>query len=130
MSAKFRTHISPFIGELPLNRISRHNISELLEKLSAKPATYKKVRTLLNMVLEDAVTTNKIDVNPTPRKSVKAVTSSVSRKLPAVTSLPILQNILSGINSINITPVIRVASLLQAHTALRSQTLLRLNGTS
>jgi integrase len=123
MSAKFRIHISPVIGELPLDRISRQHIGNVLENVADKPATYKKVRSLLNMILEDAVTANKIDVNPTPRKSIGAVTRHASRKLPAVTSLPILQNILAGINRVNITPVIRVASLLQAHTALRSQTI-------
>lgn len=122
MSAKFKLHIAPAIGDLPLNRISRQHIGNLLENLSDKPATYKKVRSLLNMILEDAVTSNKIEVNPTPRKSVNAVTKYVAKKLPAVTSLPILQNIIAGINTINITPAIRVASLLQAQTALRSQT--------
>ena len=125
MSAKFKIHIAPVIGALPLNRISRQHIGNVLENVSDKPATYKKVRSLLNMILEDAVTANKIDVNPTPRKSIGAVTRHASRKLPAVTSLPVLQNILAGINRVNITPVIRVASLLQAHTALRSQTIIK-----
>jgi integrase len=75
--------------------------------------------------LEDAVTANKIDVNPTPRKSIGAVTKYSAKKLPAVTSLPILQNIIAGINTINITPAIRVASLLQAQTVLRSQTIIK-----
>ncbi len=125
MSAKFKLHIAPTIGELPLNRISRQHIGNVLENLSDKPATYKKVRSLLNMILEDAVTSNKIEVNPTPRKSVGAVTKYVAKKLPAITSLPILQNIIAGINTINITPTIRVASLLQAHTVLRSQTIIK-----
>jgi integrase len=53
------------------------------------------------------------------------VTKYAAKKLPAVTSLPILQNIIAGINTINITPVIRVASLLQAQTVLRSQTVIK-----
>lgn len=125
MSAKFRIHISPVIGELPLDRISRQHIGNVLENVADKPATYKKVRSLLNMILEDAVTANKIDVNPTPRKSIGAVTKYAAKKLPAVTSLPILQNIIAGISTINITPVIRVASLLQAQTVLRSQTVIK-----
>ena len=63
MSAKFRLHIAPAIGELPLNRVSRQHISNVLENLSDKPATYKKVRILLNMMFEDAVTSNKIENN-------------------------------------------------------------------
>ncbi|PKI18093.1 tyrosine-type recombinase/integrase [Colwellia sp. 12G3] len=125
MSAKFRIHISPVIGELPLDRITRQHIGNILDKLSDKPATYKKVRILINMILEDAVTSNKIEVNPTPRKSIGAVTKYVAKKLPAVTSLPVLQNIIAGINTINITPTIRTASLLQAQTVLRSQTVIK-----
>lgn len=125
MSAKFRIHISPTIGKLPLDRITRQHIGNILDKLSDKPATYKKVRILINMILEDAVTSNKIEVNPTPRKSIGAVTKHVAKKLPAITSLPILQNIIAGINTINITPTIRTASLLQAQTVLRSQTVIK-----
>jgi integrase len=122
MTAKFTLHASPYIGDLPLNIISRQHISNLLDKISDRPATYKKIKNLLNMMFEDAVTSDKIENNPVPKKSVKAVTEHKEKQLPAITSLPILHNVLAGISTINITPTVRVASLLQAHTALRSQT--------
>lgn len=124
MSAKFRLHVAPLIGDLPLNRISRQDIANVLENLSDKPPTYKKVKFLLNMVLEDAVTANKIEINPTPKKSVSAVARYTPKKLSAVTSLPTLRNILASLHRANITSTIRTASLLQAHTALRSQTII------
>ena len=122
MTSKFKLHVSPYIGELPLNIISRQHISNLLDRISDKPATYKKIKNLLNMLFEDAVASNKIEHNPVPKKSVKAVSEHKEKQLPAITSLPILHNVLACINTVNITPTVRVAALLQAHTALRSQT--------
>ena len=50
MAAKFRLYALPLIGDLPLSHISRTHISDLLDQVSDKPATYKKVRNLLNMM--------------------------------------------------------------------------------
>ncbi len=123
MTSKYNNIISPNIGNLPLESITRQEIANLLEDLSDKPATYKKVRGLINMLLEDATTLGKIKFNPTPRKTIKSVEKYVPRKLPAITNLPQLHNILAGINRIKIAPEVREAALLQAHTALRSQTI-------
>ncbi len=123
MKSKYKNFISPKVGNFPLDRITRQEIANLLEDLSDKPATYKKVRGLLNMLLEDATTLDIIKFNPTPRKTIKSVEKYVPRKLPAITNLSQLQNILAGINRIKIAPEVREAALLQAHTALRSQTI-------
>ncbi len=122
METKYNKYISPSIGKLPLKLITRKQIANLLEELVQKPATYKKVRSLLNMIFEDTTTTEKTAFNPTPRKTVKAAEKYIPRKLPALTSLPQLQNLLIAINRINIKPEVREAAILQAHTALRSQT--------
>lgn len=124
MKSKFDLHISPLIGSLPLHRIDRQQITKVLDELIVKPATYKKARSLLNMLLEDAVTTNKIEFNPVPRGRVSAVSKYKVKKLPAITDLHRLQNLIAGIKRVNISPEVRTASLLQAYTALRSQTVI------
>ncbi|MDC2888511.1 tyrosine-type recombinase/integrase [Psychrosphaera algicola] len=122
MKSKYRDHIFPHIGEFPVSRIDREKINNLLEPLEAKPATYKKVRSLLNMMFEDAVTTSKTEFNPVPRGRIRAISNYKAKKLPAITNLPKLQNLIAGINRVNLMPEVRTAALLQAYTATRSQT--------
>jgi integrase len=122
MSAKFDNYISPAFGSLPLSRISRQHLTELFQSLESKPSTYKKVRSLLNMLFEDAVTNDKIENNPVPKTISKIVSKHTAKKLPSTSSVTKLQNMIAGINRINLMPEVRVAALLQAHTVLRSQT--------
>jgi len=120
--SKFKNYISPAIGNLPVERITTDNVINLLEPLIEKPATYKKVRTILNMFFDDAVIDGKSKLNPVPRKLVRAVSKYKAKSLPAVTDIALLQNIFAGIKRVNITPLVRTAALLQAFTVMRSQT--------
>jgi integrase len=122
MSAKFDCYISPAFGSSPISRINRQNLTDLFESLESKPSTYKKVRSLLNMLFEDAVTNGKIENNPVPKTISKMVSKHRAKKLPSISSIPKLQNIMAGINKVNLMPEVRVAASLQAHTVLRSQT--------
>jgi integrase len=122
MEAKFRKFILPFVTDIPLNRISKTDISKVLEDLIDRPPTYKKVRSLLMMVLDDAVIAGRLEVNPTPNKSSNSVSRYKATNLPALTSFPDLKNLIAQLNRVNIQPNVRVASLLQAHTVLRSAT--------
>ncbi|MDX2370696.1 MAG: tyrosine-type recombinase/integrase [Colwellia sp.] len=124
MNAKFKLHISPPIGALPLDRITRQHISELLTKLEDRPATHKKCRILINMIFEDAVTASKIPSNPVPKTLSKAVKKYKATSRPAVTNITRIHNIIAGINRSRIIPEVRTASLLQAHTGLRSQSVI------
>ncbi|NVK25221.1 MAG: tyrosine-type recombinase/integrase [Gammaproteobacteria bacterium] len=124
MTSKFNSYVSPSIGYYPVNEIGRKDIAKVLDNLVAKPATYNKTRSLLNMLFEDALNSNKVELNPTPRGKATAVTKYKVKKLPAITDLAILQNLIAGIRKINLSPEVRTAALLQAYTALRSQSVI------
>lgn len=124
MTAKFRLHISPVIGALPLDRITRQHISQLLAELEDKPATHKKCRVLINMIFEDAITASKVNANPVPKTLSKTVKKYKATSRPAATNINRIHNIIAGINRSRITPEVRTAALLQAHTSLRSQSVI------
>lgn len=124
MISKYNTYVSTSIGNLALSDIGRQQVAKVLDELVSKPATYNKTRSLLNMLFEDALTSDHIAFNPVPRRKATAVTKYKVKKLPAITSLPLLQNLIAGIRRINLSPEVRTAALLQAYTALRSQSVI------
>ena len=123
VAASFAKHVLPALGDLDIAKITRAQVSDVLEAilLAGHPHAAKRMRARINEIFEYACDKGLCEVNPTPRAKSLHLDKVRVKNMPAQTTIPEVRACLDKIAGMTERdPILRAAIRFVALTSLRT----------